>query len=211
MQLGREARPLDGLELRVRRLDLLARELAAAALDEDAQRGVPDEDEGEHARERGEDDEEPPGRQPGRAREDDDVGLAAQDQREAADVGHVGLGVVVVGLKKADSRRLDLASKFQPLGRLAQVGEVSRRLRASPRAIRDAPLVRLDDLALDRLVPRQPRRQPVACRASRLPHVVRRRTSRQLPVLRHRRASRWSVSRLRGGRDGRAGAVRGTV
>jgi len=52
----------------------------------------------------------------------------------------------------------------QPLGRLAQAGEVLRRLRATPRAVREAPLVRLDDLALDRFVTRQPRRQAVARR-----------------------------------------------
>ena len=32
---------------------------------------------------------------------------------------------------------------------------------------RDAPLVRLDDRALDRLVPRQPRRQFAVCRRAR--------------------------------------------
>ena len=51
-------------------------------------------------------------------RDDDYVVPAAQYQRKSADVGHVGLGVIVVGLKKADSRRLDLASELEPFGRL---------------------------------------------------------------------------------------------
>ena len=43
---------------------------------------------------------------------------------------------------------------------LAEAAERPRAFGRAPLTVRDAPLVRLDDLALDRLVPRQPRRKP---------------------------------------------------